>query len=280
MSIWVQTLVKNEERYLWFAVMSVIEHVDRVLIWDTGSTDNTVAIIKEMLSLYPKKIDFKEVGEVDIYKYTDVRNEMLQATRSDWFMMLDGDEVWWDSAIKNHIQTIEENRNKLDTLVTKYFNVVGDIYHYQGENAGRYSIDGVTGHQNLRLINKNIPGLHFAKPHGQQGLFDLNGGLIQELDNKRRKHMGFGYMHFTNVIRSTSRTNDLKVPKRDIKLKVEKGTPFPRDFYFPEVFFRKKPDIVPSPWQVSDLKFNFKSAFISPLKNIKRNLKLDGKSGY
>ena len=48
MKVWAHTLVKNEERYIWYAVMSVIDWVDKILIWDTGSTDKTVEIIKEI----------------------------------------------------------------------------------------------------------------------------------------------------------------------------------------------------------------------------------------
>ena len=48
--IWAHTLVKNEERFIWFSVMSVIVNVDKVLIWDTGSTDDTVKIIQKIKS--------------------------------------------------------------------------------------------------------------------------------------------------------------------------------------------------------------------------------------
>lgn len=280
MSIWVHTLVKNEERYIWFALMSVIAYVDRIIVWDTGSSDSTVDIVKNIKRLFPNKIDFKEVGEVDIYEFTKVRQDMLKITRSDWFMMLDGDEVWWNDAIKSHVETITENRNSLDMLVTKYYNIVGDIYHFQDEKAGKYSLDGIVGHHNLRFINRHIPGLHFDKPHGQQGLFDGQGTLIQDLAKERRLHLGFGYLHFTNVVRSSSRIDDLKVPKRDLKLKFEKGTPFAGDFYYPEVFFKKRPDLVPSPWQKTGMQFNLQSLLITPLKHIKRNIKFKERSGY
>lgn len=52
--ITVHTLVKNEERYLWFAVTSVIDYVDKMLLWDTGSTDRTIQLIKELKKRYPQ----------------------------------------------------------------------------------------------------------------------------------------------------------------------------------------------------------------------------------
>ena len=45
-TIWGNTIVKNEDKYLYFAVESVIEFLDKLLIWDTGSSDNTIEIIK------------------------------------------------------------------------------------------------------------------------------------------------------------------------------------------------------------------------------------------
>lgn len=48
MKICVHTLVRNEEKYVWYAVMSVINHVDEVMLWDMKSTDNTYEILKEI----------------------------------------------------------------------------------------------------------------------------------------------------------------------------------------------------------------------------------------
>src|SRR5438128_1375357 len=99
-TIWGNTLVKNEGRYLWFGVKSVIDYLDRMLIWDTGSLDTTLEIIKLLQEEYPKKIVFKEVGEVDAQGLTRIRQEMLRKTNSDWLLLLDGDEVWWEDSIK------------------------------------------------------------------------------------------------------------------------------------------------------------------------------------
>ena len=48
MSIWAHTLVKNEERFVWFAINSVIDYVDEMRVWDNGSSDSTVKIIKSI----------------------------------------------------------------------------------------------------------------------------------------------------------------------------------------------------------------------------------------
>lgn len=283
MQICVHTLVKNEERYIWFAVMSVIDHVDKVLLWDTGSTDNTRGIIDELIKEYPGKIQFKEVGEVDPKKFTEIRQQMLNETKADWVLIVDGDEVWWEGSIKKVVKVIKSNTGitgkGIESIVGPNFNIVGDIYHYQEESAGRYQIDEKRGHINIRATNLKIPGLHFDKPHGSLGLFDGDGKLIQERDKEKRVFINAPYMHFTNMIRSSNRENDLLVPKRKIKLKYEIGKSFPKDFYYPEVFFKAHPGIVESPWTGMSVAFKLRSYFDTPLKKIKRRI-WQGKPGY
>jgi glycosyltransferase involved in cell wall biosynthesis len=280
MKVWAHTLVKNEERYVWYAVMSVIDWVDKILIWDTGSTDKTVEIIKEIKKVYPDKVDFKEVGEVDPQKFTKVRQEMLDVTNSDWLILVDGDEVWWEDSIKAVISTVRTEGETLETIITVPYNIVGDIYHYQEEAAGRYEIDGRRGHFSFRAINRKIPGLHLKKPHGAQGFFDRNGILIQERPKKFRKFLDAPFMHFTHMVRSSSREKDLKVPKRDIKLKYELGIPFPLDFYYPEVFFRSRPAIVPSPWRKIRKDYFLRAFMETPIRRLKRRMVKSDKIGY
>ena len=280
MKIWVHTLVKNEERYLWFAVESVINYVDRLLLWDTGSTDKTKEIIKILKKKHGDKIETRFLSEVTPGEFTKVRQKMLDATKSDWFIIVDGDEVWWDGGIKKVTDMIRENGDRYESVVNSFYNVVGDIFHYQDESAGMYKVDGVRGHITIRAMNLRIPGLKIKKPHGQQGFFDGNGVLIQNRPSKKRSRIKKKtYMHFTNVIRSASVIEDLKVPKRSVKLKYELGNPFPGDFYYPEVFFRDKPDIVPSPWVNPGREYYIRSLFETPLRKIKRRI-TKGRVGY
>jgi glycosyltransferase involved in cell wall biosynthesis len=281
MSIWAHTLVKNEEKYVWFSVVSVIDHVEKVLIYDTGSTDGTVEIVKEIKKLYPGKVVFKQVGDVDIDEFTKVRQQMLDQTNSDWFLIVDGDEVWWERMIAHLVDVINTRGNSLDTIITPYVNMVGDIFHHQDKSAGMYRFDNRKGFYNLRATNRKIPGLNVKKPHGQQGYYDGGGNLIQDRQKKRRLYLkDLCYLHFTNIQRSESRSKDLEVPKREIKLKHEIGKSFPRDFYYPEVFFSPRPSIVPSPWNHASLRLNLTSSLLAPMRLLKRKSRLYEKVGY
>ena len=156
---------------------------------------------------------------------------------------------------------------------------MGDIFHYQDESAGNYEIDGRVGNITIRAINRKIPGLHIDKPHGTQGFYDENNIPIQDRESAKRTFLDVRYLHFTHLIRSQSREADVGVQKRGLKLKYELGKKFPLDFYYPEVFFRDKPDIIFSPWETMDRNFYLKSFFETPLRKAKRKF-IKSKSGY
>ena len=285
MKIYAHTLVKNEERYIWYSVLSVIDRVDKILIWDTGSTDKTVKIISEIIKRYPGKVGFRNVGEINADDFTKVRQQMLNETEADWFIVVDGDEIWWDESINKIVSVIRgkslqrpRSARQTESIVVPNIILIGDIYHYQEKAAGRYKLAGKFGHYNLRAINRNIPGLKSDKPHGTWGWVDGRNRMIQD----RSKKIMFAdapYLHATFLPRGGTHEEDLEVPKRSHKLKYELGIPFSRDFYYPEVFFRPKPAIVPSPWVKMDNAYKAYALIQTPLKKLKRRL-IHGKIGY
>ncbi len=68
-TIWAHTLVRNEENFIWFAINSIIDYVDKILIYDLGSTDKTIEIIKTInnqkiiLKQFPRNKDMIELGQ-------------------------------------------------------------------------------------------------------------------------------------------------------------------------------------------------------------------------
>lgn len=271
-------LVKNEARFMWFSVMSVINRVDKVLLWDTGSTDGTQDVIKEILktSVGKEKVSFKQLNEVTPETFAKVRQEMLDATRTDWFIVVDGDEIWWESSISKVIETISEKGDSLESIVVPTYNLVGDIYHYQDVLAGNYDLAGKRGHLNLRGVKRYIPGLSSSGVHGVWGWTDSGGKMIQDRDPSKIIFIDAPYIHATHLPRGADTTHDEKVPKRSKKLKYEIGISFPADFYYPEVFFRPKPEIVNSPWVKMSNSYKARAILETPLKKIKRKLLSSG----
>ena len=279
MTIYSHTLVKNEEKWIWYSLMSVIPYIDCALIWDTGSTDKTVEIINEVIKRYPKKIIFKEVGDIDPQKFTKIRQEMLEETHADWFVVLDGDEIWWEESIQKLVEAIGNLGEKYESIVVPNILPLGDIFHYQESTAGMYELAGRKGHYALRAVNRNIPGLKSDKPHGTWGWVDKDGKMIQDRNSNKIIFVDAPYLHTTFLQRSSSHEKDLLVPKRKRKLKYELGVSFPYDFYYPEVLFISKPKIVPSVWIKMDKAHLIRAAIQTPFKKIKRRL-FHGKTGY
>jgi len=264
--IWGNCLVRNEENWVWYALMSVIDCLDKILVWDTGSTDKTVPIIK---SIKNPKISFKQYGPVTPETFADVRQKMLKATKADWLFLIDGDEIWSKKSIKKVVEEIQRKGDRIDSVVVETINFVGDVFHYQEEEAGEYEIAGKRGHYNLRAMNWRIPGLHAALPHGQQGYFDAENNPIQKRNPKKILFLPVHYFHATHLPRSL---NDNEVPMRKKKRKYEIGIPLPKKTEYPEVFNVKRPEIVPGPWVKMSKKVHFRSILQTPLKKIKRKL--------
>jgi glycosyltransferase involved in cell wall biosynthesis len=85
-------IVKNEEKYLEGCLESVKDVVGEIVITDTGSTDNTLAIAekyKAKISCFPWINDFAAA-----------RNFSLNQATGDWILYLDADERLSDESIE------------------------------------------------------------------------------------------------------------------------------------------------------------------------------------
>lgn len=268
--IWGNTIVKNEDVYIWFAIKSVIESLDKIIIWDTGSTDYTVEIIKLLQQEYPEKILFKEIGPVDAKGLTQARERMLEQTNADWVILLDGDEVWWKKSIQETVNLINHKGESLYAIVTPVINLVGDIYHYQDESAGQYEILGRKGHFNIRAINRKIPGLHIKNEYPLEGFYDKDGVLVQDSGDKKVVFCAYPLMHFTHLPRSSFQENNSQVMMRRKKYKYEIGKRFPVDFKYPEAFYESHTSAVLSPWKKMSKKYFLRASIETIGKKIKR----------
>lgn len=270
--IWGNTIVKNEDKFIWFAISSAIDYLDKMLIYDTGSIDKTVEIIKLLQKKYPSKIIFETNPTKNAQDITKVRQKMLDQTKSDWLLILDGDEIWWKNSIIKIIEIIKNKGDDLYGLVIPVFNLVGDIYHYLPDAAGKYRLMNKTGHFNIRAVNRNIKGLNIKNTYPLEGFYDGEGRIIQDMEEKI-KFVNAPILHLTHLKRSSLDYGDKAVVGRSQKLKYEIGEKFPSNFKFPESLYEEAPDIVPSPWEKMSVKYKFIASLQTPLKKLKRKIK-------
>lgn len=252
-------IVKNEERWVWYSIKSVIDHVESMIIYDTGSTDETVSIIKSIPS---KKIILKQFPSVTAERMVELRNQQIQETKTNWFMLVDGDEVWPNRSIVELTKVVRKyNRSHIGIVVQA--NVpVGDLYHLLDERAGNYSLMGMTGHYNLRGY-KIVEGMKWIGSFPLEAYVDKKGKVIQDMDESLvlLKHK---YWHLTHMRRSSLDHHG--------KRKVEVGNK--HGFRLPEVFFMDRPAIVPSPWSTFTMKEEMFAKLVTPLVKMKRLLEI------
>src|SRR4028118_1917043 len=102
-------IVKNEEATLPQCLNSVKDVVDEMVVLDTGSSDRTPEIAK---NLGAKVYHFPWGND-----FSAARNESLKYVQGDWVLVLDADEVLVPEIVPQIKQAIESDRHILINLV-------------------------------------------------------------------------------------------------------------------------------------------------------------------
>lgn len=240
-SLTAHCIVKNEENFVWYAIKSVIDFSDKIIVFDTGSTDKTVEIIQGLVREFPDKIIFEEKGECDKKRHTELRQEMVEKTTTSWFLILDGDEVWSKRGAEEMLKIVNAD-NSIECLVVPFYLCVGDIYHYS--TRGRYRVLNKEGHFQPRVFKK-IRGVHWNGDYGEGDYaYDKNDQIF--FNNNNSFFLRNRYWHASALLRSSKdeevglgrhkqvMTYSLKIIGEGFKIKES----------VPEVFFEKYCDVV------------------------------------
>jgi hypothetical protein len=126
-SVTVHCMVRNEP-FVYYAVKSVYDYVDKILLYDTGSYDkHTINDIHRLLDEdVDKKVTFKHVViDVDETKWTVsnwqrlarvsggkkgkwfCRQLQILDTETKFFMILDGDEIYYRAGMETIVKTLK-----------------------------------------------------------------------------------------------------------------------------------------------------------------------------
>lgn len=267
MKITAHCLLKNEDRWVWYSILSVLDHVDEVMVWDTGSTDSTAQIIKTITS---PKIKFMIRPASTPRQVTQARQEMLDSSKTDWLMILDGDEIWTLESLSQSISAIQTNPN-LGYLINSFSVLLGDVFHHQEDRAGKYQIGPYSGHISIRFINlKLLSPLHYVRGYPDESLNTSDGRPLQNLSEVKARYIQSPYLHTTHLPRTSK--PDFQTISRSHRLKYELGIPMASDFPYPYSFYFPRPKIVPSPWTKRSWTYFMNAAWQTPLKLLKRRI--------
>jgi glycosyltransferase involved in cell wall biosynthesis len=123
-TITAHVVIRNEDVWIWYVIQSVLPYFDKIIIFDTGSEDHTLEILdtikSDKITLIKKP---KLMGAEFQAKFNEYRNEQIDMTTTDWWFLLDGDEIFCSSAINEMIEklpTIDKTWTTLSVRM-KYF---------------------------------------------------------------------------------------------------------------------------------------------------------------
>lgn len=258
------TIVKNEDQWIWYALNSVLPYVEQILVFDTGSTDKTVEIIR---SINSPKIIFEQKTLTDVRALVSYRQKQIDNTKTDWFFILDGDEIWPQKQLKKLLEQMDQSPHNTIAFFNKVKNCIGDVYHYLPEEVGKYEICGVRGNLNIRLIKKT-PSIKVKGSYPLEYYQNESGPIQQQC--QKINFADVWYLHTTYLNRSSVDKNKVSGSFGRSRF-WEKGLKMPPS-EIPEIFYQDHPNFVASPFKIRGLVYETISTLFSPLINFKRKL--------
>lgn len=87
-------LTSNDVYWLPYVLDNLAGLFGRYVIYDVGSTDGTIDVIKHFASNEDAEVVVEELPMVEPKAQLAYRNAMIAEARSDYYLLVDGDEVW------------------------------------------------------------------------------------------------------------------------------------------------------------------------------------------
>lgn len=186
-SIVLSMIVHNEEkRYLQQMLEHAIKYVDKVVIIDDASTDNTVTLCESILKDFPHKIiKNKKSLFAQEYKLRELQWKETLKENPGWVLSLDSDEIFEDAIIENIKYMIKD-----DTVDAYRFRLydMWDSEHYRSDEYWR-------AHENYgTFLLRILPRYKYKFKHTNQhcGRFPKNLRKMPYVESPiRLKHYGW-----------------------------------------------------------------------------------------
>lgn len=240
----VHCLIRNEENWIWFALQSALPFCKQLFLWDTGSSDRTLDVVRQIAS---SRMHFRQVGEVPADELVQLRNAMIAETTTDWFALVDGDEVW-PPALWAEIGycTCDEGAR---TVIVPFCYPFPRLGFFNASTDGACFIAGVRGFYASRVF-RTADGVQFSGKLGEESISSADGTLLSGGHQPWMRVTETPVWHMTMLERSS---HDRRTLWRSEKLQL--GDPSQIAYTqvrqlanFPEVFFQERPTEVDNPF--------------------------------
>lgn len=194
-------IVKDEEAMLGQCLDAVRDHVDEIVVVDTGSTDATVEIARERGA---RVLHHAWTGD-----FAAARNASFEAATGDWILYLDADEV-----------LVEGDGPRLRELTGRVWREA--MYLSETNHTGRLEDGTAVTHNALRLF-RNRPEYRFEGRIHEQIAHTLPGFLPERFEPTTVRIEHYGYLGEVREAKDKSRRN-LELLERQVAEGVD--TPF------------------------------------------------------
>ena len=179
----VYAICKNESKFVDRWVRALQEEADCVVVLDTGSTDNTVELLKQYEPFVTvKQYDYSKDG---IFRFDKARNDSLKLVPfdTDICVVLDLDQVplkGWSKIIKErfsegytevygYIVDHDENGNELNRWRSK--NVHPNSPYYIWDKVIHEGINDYSGNKVKGIFDENFIINHYPDLHKDRGIY-------------------------------------------------------------------------------------------------------------
>jgi len=239
----VHMMVRNEEHWIWFAVLSALPFCQRLMAWDTGSDDRTLDILAD---IDDPRLSVVSLGPTAADCLVATRNQMLKQTDTPWFAIVDGDEVWTDATwrvVDKH--TSDASCDVVVVSVRCPFPRLGFFHSAVDDD---FAIAGVRGPFAARVFRRTA-GMQWQGAWGSDALVRADGHMLTRGEEPFMRVVHEPVWHMTLLSRSACddrtfwRRGKIHIDDaREVALtEVDRGE-------IPEIFVRPRPARVADPF--------------------------------
>ena len=205
MTIAVNILTWNGEDWIEEAVRSVMPYIDECYVYDSGSTDGTMKILKRLKTEFPnlyfsqKDVQVREANDLNGTQWnhkeknialTSMLNELKMWTKSEWILKLDDDEVMPE-------KTMLEIRRVVENSPVPAYSI--PFLHFE-DNLGQ--IVHPAEHRNFAVARlfRNIPEIKWVNPYSME-VIAYNGKKISSRANQKHlcRKLKYPFLHLGDL---------------------------------------------------------------------------------
>ena len=196
MKITSNTLVRNGMPFIDLVLRQVEPFVDEMIITQSlKSTDRTSKVIERFEKQFPvkTKVYFEDVEEPGML--TNVREQQLKVSNSDWILFLDDDDYWPTSSLEQIVELIKKDED-VDGYSFTPLQVVDDKYH-----------DKSWAHKGFTKLFRNRSGVHYERNWPRDLIFKYEQPLYWKA-NPRVKSVKIPFFHLSYIKGGSFREED------------------------------------------------------------------------